>query len=150
MSQLQESLDTVVSSAANAGLKINTTKTKTMVFGTPEQNFKLETGGEEIEDVDEFIYLGSLITKDNNCSKEINRRIALASGTVAGFKKVLNSTSITIGTKLKILNTCVFSVLLYACETWTIKKKDRRRIESFEMKCYRDILNIRWYHRITN
>ena len=131
-------------------LVVNIAKTKVMVFGreTAEKNITLNEI--EIENVNEFIYLGSLLTWDNNCSKEIKRRIARAMGTLGGFNKVWSSREIRLGVKLNILKTCVFSTLLYAAETWTIKKEDKDRLLSFEMKCYRRILRIRWQQKITN
>jgi hypothetical protein len=147
---LQESLDKTAKAASEMDLVVNIAKTKVMVFGreTAEKNITLNEI--EIENVNEFIYLGSLLTWDNNCSKEIKRRIARAMGTLGGFNKVWSSREIRLGVKLNILKTCVFSTLLYAAETWTIKKEDKDRLLSFEMKCYRRILRIRWQQKITN
>ena len=107
-------------------------------------------GDNTIENVSEFVYLGSLLTAYNDCSKEINRRIAKATGIMAEFKNVWKSKSISVKTKLDIIRTCVLSVLLYACETWTLRKRDKDRLLAFEMRCYRRILNIRWQQKITN
>ena len=147
---LQESLDKTAKAASEMDLVVNIAKTKVMVFGreTAEKNITLNEI--EIENVNEFIYLGSLLTWDNNCSKEIKRRIARAMGTLGGFNKVWSSREIRLEVKLNILKTCVFSTLLYAAETWTIKKEDKDRLLSFEMKCYRRILRIRWQQKITN
>jgi len=103
-----------------------------------------------IENVTEFVYLGSLLTWDNDCSKEIKRRIARATGAMAGFKKVWNSMYIRVRTKLSIIRSCVISVLLYTCETWTLRKRDIGSLMAFEMKCYRRILHIHWQQKITN
>ena len=94
--------------------------------------------------------MGSLITWDNDCSREIKRRIAKATGAMAGFNPIWRSKVIRKSVKLEVLRTCVFSVLLYASETWTMKKEDQRRLLAFEMKGYRRILNIRWQQKISN
>jgi hypothetical protein len=133
-----------------ANLKINIGKTKTMAFGKEEIENNIKVRGENIENVTEFVYLGSLLTSDNNCTKEIRRRINKAKGIMAGFNNIWRSKTISHGTKKRILQTCVFSTALYACETWTLKKEDKQRILAFEMYCYRRILQINWTQRITN
>jgi len=75
-----------------------------------------------VENVTEFVYLGSLLTSDGDCSKEIKRRIARATGVMAEFRRIWNSKHISIQTKLSIIRTCVMSVVLYACKTWTLRK----------------------------
>ena len=147
---LQENLRRVNEAGEAAGLKINTEKTMTMVFGQEDIEEELVIGNRKIENVTEFVYLGSLFTWDNDCNKEIKRRIARASGAMAGFKTIWNSKHISTETKITIIRTCVLSVLLYACETWTLRKKDKDSLLAFEMKCYRRILHIRWQQRITN
>ena len=122
----------------------------TMVFGQENIEKELEVGGRSINNVTEFVYLGSLLTWENDCNKEIKRRIARATGAMAGFKTIWNSKHISTQTKISIIRTCVLSVLLYACETWTLRKKDKDSLLAFEMKCYRRILHIRWQQRITN
>ena len=119
---LQEMVDIVSEDGKKAGLIINERKTETLVFGKQGvcDNIRLNT--HVIKNVDQFLYLGSLMTWNNDISKEINRRIGKAQSAMAGFNAVWKSTDIGLGTKLKILQTCVFSVLLYACETWTLKK----------------------------
>ena len=148
--ELQGNLERINEAGEAAGLQINIEKTMTMVFGQESIEEKLEIGGRSIENVTEFVYLGSLLTWDNDCNKEIRRRIARATGAMAGFKTIWNSRHISTVTKISIIRTCVLSVLLYACETWTLRKKDKDLLLAFEMKCYRRILHIRWQQRITN
>ena len=153
LGELQTSLDTICKDASDYGLKINVGKTKAMVFGNStddNNNNNLSVGSETIENVEGFVYLGSLLTSDNDCSKEIRRRIALASGTLGKFRKIIKNRQIRNQVKLQIIHVCIFSVLLYAAETWTLKKDDIRRLEAFEMRCYRQSLNIEWFDRITN
>ncbi len=148
--RLQQSLNSVATAAEQMGLKVNRAKTKVMVFSEKHLTGMRRLEEEEIEWVKQFVYLGSLITSDNDCSKEIRRRIALATGALAGFNKIWRSKDIRMTVKTQILRTCVFSVLLYASETWTMKKTDQDRLLAFEMRCYRRLLNIRWQQRVTN
>ena len=148
--ELQGNLERINEAGEAARLQINIEKTMTMVFGQESIEEKLEIGGRSIENVTEFVYLGSLLTWDNDCNKEIRRRIARATGAMAGFKTIWNSRHISTATKISIIRTCVMSVLLYACETWTLRKKDKDLLLAFEMKCYRRMLHIRWQQRITN
>ncbi len=92
-------------------------------------------GNEKVENVKEFIYLGSVLTWDNDCSKDIRARIAKAKGVMTGFNKIWKSKVITYATKVKVVRTCVFSIALYACETWTLKKGNKDTILAFEIYC---------------
>ena len=148
--KLQGNLERINEAGEAAGLQINTEKTMTMVFGQEDIKEGLKIKGRIIENITEFVYLGSLLTWDNDCNKEIKRRIARATGAMAGFKTIWKSKHISTETKINIVRTCVLSVLLYACETWTLRRKDRVSLLTFEMKCYRRILHIRWQQRITN
>ena len=147
---MQWNLDQINEAAEAAGLQINIEKTMTMVFGQEDIGKKMEIGDRSIENVTEFVYLGSLLTWDNNCNLEIKRRIAKATGAMAGFKTIWRSNQVSLETKVRIVWTCVMSVLLYACETWTLRKKDKDSLLAFEMRCYRRILHIYWQQKITN
>ena len=83
-------------------------------------------------------------------ARGVNIRIGQAQGVIAGFNLDWKSTDIDIGIKLKILKTCVFRVLLYACEAWTLKTNDMRQLLAFEMRCYRRLLNVKWYQIVPN
>jgi len=147
---LQENLELLKGDAEKAGLKINIGKTKTMVFGKESLANKVEIDGMQIDNVNEFVYLGSLLTWDNDCSKEMKRRLDKAIGAMAGFSTIWKSRHVSIQVKLKLLYVYVFSVLLYASETWTLKKLDKDRLLAFEMKCYRWILRIQWQQKVRN
>ena len=123
-----------------------------MVFERQERKRteKIEIDGHEIEYVTEFIYLGSLVTANNDCSPEIRRRINLANQSFARLRTIWQSSDVQLKTKLDLLRVCVFSRLLYAAETWTLKSVDERRLLAFEMKCYRRLLKIRWQDKVTN
>ena len=147
---LQEQLEKTRAVAEQAGLIVNVGKTKTMEFGDRKIEPEIRVGRKNVENVDKFEYLGSLITWDNNCSEEIRRRIGKAAGTMASLRHVWNGKKLTIQNKIRILTTCVFSVLLYASETWTLKETDKKKLLAFEMKCYRRILRICWKDMMKN
>src|SRR6218665_389013 len=147
---LQDSVRLLNDAGNRAGLKINIGKTKTTVFGRDEMANEIKVGDQKVENVKEFVYLGSLLTWDNDCTKEIKRRIAKAKGVMAGFNNIWKSKQISHKTKLNILKTCVFSTALYACEAWMLKKTDRDKILAFEMYCYRRLLQIKWTQKVTN
>ena len=138
---LQEQLEKTRALAEQVQLVMNVGKTKTMMFGDRKREQKIQVTDKNIDNVEKFEYLGSLKTWDNNCSKEIRRRIGKAARAMPSFKHLWNS---TIQNKLTILTTCVFSVLFYTSETWTLKETDKKKLLPFEMKCYRRILRITW------
>jgi len=96
----------------------------------------MKVGDKELENVTKFEYLGSLLSWDNDCGKEI-RRIAKALGAMAGFKKIWTSKEINVKTKFSILKACLFSILMYASESWTLRKRDKDKLMAFEIRCYR-------------
>mgnify|MGYP003513168074 FL=1 len=106
--------------------------------------------GEQIEQVTEFIYLGSWITNTNDCTPVIRRRINLANQAFGRLKQLWKDANLNRNIKLELLTTCVFSCLLYAAETWTLKEVDRKRLLAFEMKCYRRIMRVSWRDKVTN
>ena len=150
ISSLRSQSEQTKIAAEQAGLLQNTNKTKIMVFGEINVDDRIHVAGETIENVERFEYLGSLLTWDNNCSEEIKRRIGKATGVLASLKHIWNSRELKIDDKLKILTTCVFSVLLYASEAWTLKEIDRKKLLAFEMKCYRRILRTSWRDMMKN
>src|SRR5262249_9973599 len=141
---LQHQVELTRTAAEQSGLILNTNKTKTMIFGERNIESRIQVAGDTIENVEKFEYLGSLITWNNSCSEEIKRRIGKVTGAFASLKHIWKSKKLKMENKLKILTTCVFSVLLYASETWTLKEADRKKLLAFEMKCYRRILKINW------
>ena len=152
ISMLQNLTDKVNSKSSKYGMKINKKKTETMTFCRKEEhnNLKLKLDQVELPNVARFKYLGSLFTFDNDCTAEINNRIALASYTYSKLKTIWKNKKISMITKIKILKICVFSTLQYGVETWVLKKEDQKRLDAFEMKLYRWLLEIRWQDRIKN
>lgn len=147
---LRESLEVLHTQSRRMGLRINKAKTKVMVFGKEMVEEQMHVDGQEIEVVEEFVYLGSKFTWDCNCSKEIRSRLMKAEIAFAGLKGLWNSKRVGLSTKMKVLRTCVFSTALYACETWVLKSSDRDKLMAFEMRCYRKILRISWLAKMRN
>jgi len=103
-----------------------------------------------LEYVDEFVYLGSLITNRNDCSAEMSRRINVASQRMRMLKTLWSSSELTVKTELDVMVLCVFSRLLYVAGTWTIEVADSRKPLAFETSCYRRILKVCWKDRVSN
>ena len=114
-----------------AGLKLNIQKTKIMASG-PINSWEVD--GETVETVSDFIFGGSKITADGDCSHEIKRRLHLES--------IFKSKDITLLTKVRLVKAMVFPVVMYGCESWTVKKAERQRIDAFELCCWRRLLRV--------
>ena len=114
------------------GLKLNIQKTKIMASG-PITLWEID--GETGETVSDFIFLGSKITADSDCSHEIKRRLLLGRKVVTNLDSILKSRDITLPTKVRLLKDMVFSVVMYGCESWTVQKTECRRIDAFELWC---------------
>ncbi|KAF7246760.1 Reelin [Varanus komodoensis] len=133
--------------SVKVGLKLNIKKTKIMASG-PLTSWKIV--GEEMEVVTDFIFLGSKITADGDCSQEIKRRLLLGRKTMANLDSILKSRDITLPTKVCIAKAMVFPVAMYGCESWTIRKAERQRIEAFELWCWKRVLRVPWTTRRSN
>ena len=121
------------------GLKLNIQKTKIMASGpiTP-----WEIDGETVETVSDFILGGFKITADGDCSHEIKRRLLLGRKVMTNLDSILKSRDITLPTKVCLVKAVVFPVVMYGCESWTVKKAERRRIDAFELWCWRRLLRV--------
>ena len=98
--------------------------------------------GETVETVTDFIFLGSKITADGNCSHQIKRCLLLGRKAMINLDSILKSRDITLPTKVHLLKTMVFPVVMYGCESWTMKKADHQRIDAFELWCWRRLLRV--------
>ena len=116
------------------GLKLNIQKTKIMASG-PITSRQIDE--ETVETVADFIFLGSKITADGDCSHEIKRRLLLGRNVMANLDSILKSRDITLSTKVHLVKTMVFPVVMYGCESWTITKAECRRIDTFELWYWR-------------
>ena len=109
-----------------------------------------EIDGETVETVSDFIFLGSKITADGDCSNEIKRRILLRSKVITNLEGILKSRDITLPTKVHLVKAMVFPVVMYGCESWTIKKAECQRIDAFKLWCWRRLLRVPWTARRSN
>ena len=114
----------------------------------PITSWKID--GETMETVTDFIFLGSKITAGGNCSHEIKRRLLLGRKAMTNLDSVLKSRDITLPTKVHLVKALVFPLVTYGCESWTIKKAERRRIDTFELWCWRTLLRVPWTARRSN
>ena len=106
--------------------------------------------GETVEIVSDFIFLGSKITADGVCSHEIKRRLPLGKKAMTNLDSILKSRDITFPTKVGLVNAMVFPMVMYECESWTVKKAERRRIDAFELWCWRRLLRVPWTAKRSN
>ena len=129
------------------GLKHNIQKTKIMTSGpiTPRQ-----IDGETVETVADFIFLGSKITADGDCSHEIKRHLLLGRKVMSSLDSILKSRDITLPTKVHLVKAMVFPVVMYVCESWSEKKAESQRIDVFALWCWRRLLRVPWTARISN
>ena len=119
------------------GLKLNIQKTKIMASG-PITSWEID--GETVETVSDFIFWGSNLTADGDCSHEIKRCILLGRKVMTNLDSILKSRDITLPTKVRLVKAMVFPVVMYGCESWTVKKAECRRIDAFELWCWRRLL----------
>ena len=129
------------------GLKLNIQKTKIMAFG-PITSWEIDM--ETVETVSDFIFLGSKITSDGDCSHEIKRCLILERKVMTILDSILKSRDITLPTKVHLVKAMVFPVVMYGCESWTVKKAERRRIDGFELWCWRRHLRVPWTAKRSN
>ena len=146
MAETQEELKSLLmkvkEESEKVGLKLNIQKTKIMASGPITS---LEIDGETVETVSDFILGGSKITADGDCSHEIKRRLLL--GRMTNLDSIFKSRDITLPTKVHLVKVMVFPVVMYGCESWTVKKAERRRIDAFELCCWRKLLRVPWTAR---
>ena len=106
--------------------------------------------GETVETVADFIFLGSKITADGDCSHEIKRRLLLGRKVMTNLDSIFKSRDVTLPTKVRLVKAMVFPVVMYGCESWTVKKAERRRIDAFELWYWRRLLRVPWTARKSN
>ena len=128
-------------------LKFSIQKTKIMASSSITS---WQIGGETMEIVTAFIFLGSKITADSDCGNEIKRDLLPGRKTITNLDSILKSRDITLPTKLHLVKTMVFPVLMYGCESWTIKKAERQRIDAFELWFWGRLLRVPWTARRSN
>ena len=129
------------------GLKLNIQKTKIMASG-PITSWEID--GERVKTVSDFIFLGSKITVDGDCSHEIKRRLLLGRKVMTNLDSIFKSRDITLPTKVCLVKAMIFPVVMYGCESWTVKKTECRRLDAFELWCWRRLLRVPWSTRRSN
>ena len=128
--ELKSLLMKVKEESEKVGLKLNIRKTNIMAF-SPITSWQIE--GETVETVRDFIFLGSKITADGDCGHEIKRRLFFGRKTMTNLDSILKSRDITLPTKVHLVKARVFPAVMYGCESWTVKKAERQRIDAFEL-----------------
>ena len=126
------------------GLKLNIQKTKIMASSSITSR---QIDRETVETVADFIFMSSKITGDGDCSHEIKRHLFLGRKVMTNLDSILKSRDITLPTKIHLVNAMDFPVVMYGCESWTIKKAESRRIDAFELWCWRRLLRVPWTAR---
>ena len=144
---LKSLLMKVKEESEKVGLKLKIQKTKLMASG-PITSWQID--GETVETVADFIFLGSKITSDGDISHEIKRHLLLGRKVITNLGSILKSRDITLPTKVRIVKAMVFPVVMYGCESWTIKKAEHRRTDVFELWCWRRLLRVPWTARRSN
>ena len=142
--ELKSLLMKVKEESEKVGLKLNIQKTRIMESG-PITSWQVD--GETVETVADFIFGGSKITADGDCSHEIKRCLLLGRKIMTNLDSILKSRDITLPTKVHLVKAMVFPVVTYGCESWTIKKAKHRRIDAFELWCWRRFLRVPWTAR---
>ena len=145
--ELKSLLMKVKEESEKVGLKLNIQKTKIMASG-PITSWEID--GETVETVSDFIFLGSKITADGDCSHEIKRCLHLGRKVMTNLDSILKSRDITLPTKVHLVKAMAFPVVMYGCESWTVKKAESRKIDVFELWCWRRLLRVPWTARRSN
>ena len=145
--ELKSLLMKVKEESEKVGLKLNIQKMKIMA-SSPITSWQID--GETAETVSDFIFLGSKITADGDYSHEIKRRLLLGRKVMTNLDSIFKSRDITLPTKVRLVKTMVFPVVMYGCESWTVKKAERRRIDALELWCWRRLLRVPWTARRSN
>ena len=142
--ELNSLLMKVKEESKKVGLKLNIQKTRIMA-SSPITSWEID--GETVSD---FIFGGSKVTADGDCSHEIKRHLLLGRKVVTNLDSIFKSRDITFPTKVRLIKAMVFPVVMYGCESWTVKKAEHQRIDAFELWCWRRLLRVPWTSRRSN
>ena len=145
--ELKSLLVKVKEESENVGLKLNIQKMKIMVTG-PIASWEID--GETVETVSDFIFWSCKITADGDCNHEIKRHLLLGRKVMTNLDSIFKSKDITLLTKVCLVKAMVFPVVMYGCDSWTVKKVERQRIDAFELWCWRRLLRVPWISRRSN
>ena len=147
--ELQDLTNKLADSAASYGMEISTGKSKILVNSVKDATGNITMSGDQLEEVNEFKYLGATLSKDGTSDKEIRIRITAATSAMARLSKIWRS-NISFAVKYKLYKSLVVSIFLYDCEAWALKADLERRIEAFQFKCFRRLLGISYREHKTN
>ena len=145
--ELKSLLMKVKEESEKVGLNLNIQETKIMASG-PITSWQID--GERVETVADFIFGGSKMTADGDCSHEIKRRLLLGRKVMTNLDSILKSRDITLPTNVHLVKAMVIPVVMYRCESWTVKKAEHQRIDAFELWCWRRLLRVSWTARRSN
>ena len=145
--ELKSLLMKVKEEREKVGLKLNIQKMKIMASG-PITSWEID--GETVETVSDFIFLGSRVTADGDCSHEIKRHLLFGRKVMTNLDGIFKSRDITLSTKVHLVKAMVFPVVMYGCESWTVKKAECQRIDAFELWCWKRLLRVSWAARRSN
>ena len=145
--ELKSLLMKVKEESEKVGFKLNIQKTKNMA-SHPITSWQID--GETVEAVSDFIFLGSKLTADCDCSHVIKRRLLLGRKFMMNLDIILKSRDITLPSKAHLVKAMVFPVVMYGCESWTIKKVESQRFDAFKLWCWRRLLRVSWTARRSN
>ena len=145
--ELNSLLMKVKEESERVGLKLNIEKTEIM---SSHPNTSWEIDGETVETVSDFIFLGSKITEHGECSHEIKRHLLLGRKVMTNLDCIFKSRDITLPTKVRLVKAMFFLVVMYGCESWTMKKAECQRIDASELWCWRRLLRVPWTARRSN
>ena len=145
--ELKSLLMKVKEESEKVGLKFNIQETKIMASSSITS---WQIDGETVETVSDFIFLGSKITADGDCSHEIKRHLLLGRKAMTNLDSILKSRDITLSTKVHLVEAMVFPVVMYGCESWTTRNAECQRIDAFELWCWRRLLRVPWTARRSN
>ena len=137
----------VTDESEKVGLKLNIQKTKIMA-SSPITSWQID--GETVERVADFIFLDSKLTADGDCSHEIKRHLLLGRKVITNLDSILRSRDITLSTKVHLVKAMVFPVVMYGCESWTVKTAEHRKIDAFDLWCWRRLLRVPCTARSSN
>ena len=133
--------------SVKAGLKLSIQKTM-MMASSPITSWQID--GETVETVSDFIFLGSKITADGDCNHEIKRCLLLGRKAVTNLDIILKSRDIALPARVRLVKALVFPVVMYGCESWTVKRAEHQRINTFELWCWKRLLRVPWTTRRSN
>ena len=145
--ELKSLLMKVKEESEKAGLKLNIQKTKIMAYG-PITSWQID--GETVETVSDFIFLGSKITADGDCGYEMKRCLLLGRKVMTNLDSILKSRDVTLSTKICLVKAMVFPMVMYGCESWTLKNVECQRIDALELWCWGRLLRVPWTARRSN